>query len=782
MRQGKWLEQLRQELAALKGRLLLGRAVRSGGIQERHHLLTELTWALRRQGKAVLIYIDLVQFHQVAQLRGLEWAARLITFIKKNIPVEVSQLFTQKKLIAAQHLWADDFVILLADGEKSDLDYYWNMCYILRLRLKDAVSRTWGRQPGVELELHLGFSIIDREDPLPVEMLYYNALRQARLMAKGARQWHMVKLGEQFKEMLAGEKIRTLYQPIVSLQDGTVIGWEALSRGDVQSELGRPDLFFQLAEEMGMLFQAEKICRNLAISRIGPLEAGQRIFLNVHPRTLADPLFVRGETFRLLQERNLKPENVVIEVTEKHSLQGDGELARAVEHYRQQGYQVAIDDVGAGYSGLSSIALLRPDYLKIDMSLIRNIDQDGVKRAIVEVLVLLADKINCRVVAEGIETESELATLMAMGVHYGQGYFLARPDFPSPAPAPAVRSIIQKYGGLLREQSIVGSPVGEIVQEALVVKDDERVEKVKALLEKAGHHVQSVVVVRDSVPVGLIMKQKLYQILCSQYGAPIYSKRPIRTIMDSAPLKVEKHTPLEQVVQQATMRHAVSLYDDVIVLSGGALLGVVTVQRLLEHLNKNQLEFFKNANPLTGLPGNLVIENYLQLCARENRSCTVIWADLDNFKAYNDNYGFAAGDRMIVLLSKILRHVTRKYGGRGRFVGHIGGDDFIMVVSPERAELTAQKAIALFERLKKPLFHQEDWSRGGYVVRDRRQQVSFCPLVCLSLAMADCRDDSCYENLPRLAVELKKYAKSLPGSVYVRNRRSCAVSAEKCYG
>lgn len=240
------LNKLWRDFSLLKAGWKLGRAVRSGGDHERNVLLAELTWSLSQQGQAVLIYLDLVKFHQVAQVRGLEWAARIIAFIKKNLPAEVKQLFTQQSLIAAQHLWADDFVILLAAGDKPDLDHLWNMCYILRLRIKDAVSRAFGRQLGMQIEMHLGFSVIDGRDSLPVEMLYYNALRQARLMAKGAREWRLVKLGEEFKEIVAGQKIKTLFQPVVSLQDGTVVGWEALSRGDVQSELRRPDLFFQM--------------------------------------------------------------------------------------------------------------------------------------------------------------------------------------------------------------------------------------------------------------------------------------------------------------------------------------------------------------------------------------------------------------------------------------------------------------------------------------------------------------------------------------------------------
>lgn len=167
--------------------------------------------------------------------------------------------------------------------------------------------------------------------------------------------------------------------------------------------------------------------------RIG---SDQKIFLNINPLTISDPNFVRGETAYLISQNGLTQSNIVFEITEQTDLRSLPNFKRTLVHYRSQGYMVAIDDAGAGFSSLQAIAQVRPDYIKIDMSLVRGVDGDPVKKALMETFVTFADRIGCFIIAEGIETENELRTLVKIGVHYGQGYYLARPANPRPEPNP----------------------------------------------------------------------------------------------------------------------------------------------------------------------------------------------------------------------------------------------------------------------------------------------------------------------------------------------------------
>ncbi len=253
-------------------------------------------------------------------------------------------------------------------------------------------------------------------------------------------------LESEFAGILSTQGLMAVYQPIISLQTGNILGWEALTRGPEGSYFQRPDVIFSFAENNGLLFATEKICRTLAINNFGAMEAEQKLFLNVHPRTVGDAGFIKGETMELVREYGWHPNSVVFEITERHSIDDYEYLKKTLEHYRNQGYQVAVDDVGAGFSGLYSIAEINPDFIKIDMSLVRNVDKNPERRAVVGSLLDLAVRIGCQVIAEGVETAGELKTLIALGVPYGQGYYLVRPAFPKPF-------VPETLVTLIREQS-----------------------------------------------------------------------------------------------------------------------------------------------------------------------------------------------------------------------------------------------------------------------------------------------------------------------------------------
>ena len=126
-------------------------------------------------------------------------------------------------------------------------------------------------------------------------------------------------------------------------------------------------MLFDFAEQSGKLFALERLCREKALQNLGAMAQGQKLFLNIHPKTMADPEFTHGQTLELIEEAGLSPENVVFEITERHSINEFALFPRKLDHYRSQGYLVAVDDAGAGYSGLTSVAQIRPEFIKIDM-------------------------------------------------------------------------------------------------------------------------------------------------------------------------------------------------------------------------------------------------------------------------------------------------------------------------------------------------------------------------------------------------------------------------------
>ncbi|OIQ60624.1 phytochrome-like protein cph2 [Moorella thermoacetica] len=720
-----------------------------------------------------IIYLDVAGFHEVQFLHGTVGAARVLALVEKTLRDKITRFFPRADIQAVENLWADDFIILFTLPAMVSQEKLLELVVALRLAIKDSLNPEFLRLVGKELELHAGYAMIESDSDLKTEVKLYMALKEAQRIARGTLDLHTIKLTKEFKELLTEQRLTVVYQPILSLQTGEILGWEALARGPADSYFRSPDVIFNFAEEIGLLYPTERICRLQAISSIDRLAPEQKLFLNVHPRTVSDPTFVKGETLGLLQAYGLTPRNVVFEITERHSIKDYGLLKRTLEHYRNQGYQVAVDDVGAGFSGLYSIAEIRPEFIKIDMALVRDIDCNPARRAVVEALMTLASKLNCLVIAEGIETQNELNTLLAMGIHYGQGYLLARPAFPKPLVGGKLVAHIRRQGGRNGDRGWWrGLTIGDLVTPTMVVDESMPVAEVKEKLAATRQPLSGLVVVKEGAPVGLVMRHNLDRLLSSRYGVSLYSHRPVKAVMDPAPMIINSSTPLEQASEMAMKREQEKLYDDLVVTEDGRLMGTVPVQRMLDTLARLQIELARGANPLTGLPGNVAIEGELAAKSKSGQAFSIIYADLDGFKAYNDAYGFENGDRMIIMLANIIVHAVKKYGAEGDFVGHIGGDDFIVISSPEYTEGICKAIVRLFDRLVGRLFSAEDRNQGKFYSQDREGRRTWLPLVSVSLAIVDCRDAEDYRDLATRAAQLKKYAKSLPGSVYVRDRRT----------
>lgn len=599
---------------------------------------------------------------------------------------------------------------------------------------------------------------------------FLSAIGDARLEAKKNTDFSNLELGDEFLNIIKEKKITSLFQPIIDLQNQGILGWEALSRGPKNSPFRSPLTLFDMAENLGKLFPLEKICRESAIANFGPVMPHQKLFLNIHPRTIGDPNFSPGETRRLLNNCGLLPENIVFEITERHSVKDFKSFHKTMEHYRSQGYNIAIDDAGTGYSGLSSIAEIKPDYIKLDKSFIKDIDTNKVSRALIETFTDFANKIGARVIVEGIETQNQAIAIMDMGVHLGQGFFFARPKNPRPA----IRDEALHIGAFSRIKTVTNAcrmPVSTLVRKTDSVEYDTPVPLVQDIFDQTGP-ISSVVVVNNSIPFGLVMDYNLNRHLSGKFGVALYSNRPITSVMDHKPLIVNHLSPVEQVSKQAMARERQKAYDDIIVTRNNELLGVVSVQKLLDTLAHAQVEMAKGTNPLTGLPGNLDIEREVERLMKLNKPYSIIYADLDNFKVYNDTYGFKNGDKIILLIAKILEWGVRKWGSEDDFIGHIGGDDFVIITQPEKAEKVCRSITRCFKRAVKSSYNEEDAKRGCMEGKGRDGNTAQFPLVSVSLAILDCGSTLSLMQIAEQAVSLKKWAKSIEGNCYVRERRN----------
>lgn len=232
---------------------------------------------------------------------------------------------------------------------------------------------------------------------------------------------------EELKNIIKNKNILTVYQPIVSLSDGRIIGYEALSRGPVDSSLQSPDKLFKAAQIHNKTWELEQLCRVKAIEKAAGIEKNKYLFINVDPYIFKDEKFKKGFTKEFLAKHNMSPDCIIFEITEKTCIEDYKSFKKALNNYVDQGYKIAIDDTGSGYSGLKMLNETKPHFIKIDMDLIRNINEDSFKQSLIECFVKLSEATNMKLIAEGIETKEEVETLINLGVYAGQGFFIGRP-------------------------------------------------------------------------------------------------------------------------------------------------------------------------------------------------------------------------------------------------------------------------------------------------------------------------------------------------------------------
>ncbi len=239
---------------------------------------------------------------------------------------------------------------------------------------------------------------------------------------------------KELEKIMKYHRLNTFFQPILKVDSGETIGYEALNRPAVTEIFPTTESFYEFVGNSNQVFLFECFCRNIILQRFIDRSKGdihQRtklLFINIHPNVLLDSNYHSGETRHLLSLLGIEPNQVVFELTERSAVTDFKMFEKVLTNYRSQGYRIAIDDVGSGYSSLKTIVYLKPEFIKLDKSLIQNIDQNKEQQQLVNLLIEYANQSSSEVIAEGIERLEELAFVRQQGVHYGQGYALGRPQ------------------------------------------------------------------------------------------------------------------------------------------------------------------------------------------------------------------------------------------------------------------------------------------------------------------------------------------------------------------
>jgi len=607
---------------------------------------------------------------------------------------------------------------------------------------------------------------------LPVEKYRTTARAQflAKLVLPRAKEQTMTPL----REIIEQRRLNALFQPIIDLKSGEFLGFEGLIRGPADSPLHSPINLFGAAAQQDLQLELEMLARQTVLEAFAKLNLPGNLFLNVSPQTMTHPSFKNGQTLEFLRQLGIAPERVIIEITENQPTFDFEGMRSALLHYRSMGFKIAIDDLGEGFSSLRLWSELRPEFIKIDMHFVQGVDRDPIKLQFLKSIQHIAESCGTHVIAEGVETEAELRVVKDIGIALGQGYFIAR---PSPTP-PLLAST--ETGSIINSSNIAIFPLAETHQRSQTAAYKLLTYVEPVLPETLNDHVferfninpalRIIPVVKAGKPLGIINRYQFIDRFAKPYQRELMGKKPCEGLIQGEPLLVEKSMPIEELshfLAEADSRH---FADGFIITENGRYIGVASGQDLLRELTQMQLEAARYANPLTLLPGNVPINEHIERLLRANSSFVACYCDLDHFKPFNDNYSYRKGDEMIQLTGRVLNWACDP---KLDFIGHIGGDDFILLMQSRDWKTRCEQSLRSFEQATELMFREEHLAAGGYSSEGRDGTIKFHPLTSLSIGAIQVSPGQfmSHHEVSAAMSDAKKMAKKISGnSLFVEQR------------
>jgi diguanylate cyclase (GGDEF)-like protein len=562
---------------------------------------------------------------------------------------------------------------------------------------------------------------------------------------------------------------------VLDLVEGRIMGYEALSRGPSNSPLHAPQALFRVAEQFGLSIALDWACVRMALKTFARLNLPGRLLVNLSPSSLLDPAFAADALLAALADVGMDSHQVVFEITENATALDYGDLRQAVSLLRAAGIEVAIDDLGEGFSSLRLWSELKPAFVKIDKHFIADIHQDPHKIQFVRSIKLLAEGAQSCVIAEGVETPSELAVLKDLGIRYAQGYLIGRPS-PVPVRLPSREVVSCLQSGrisvfpTLHRRDDPSLSAHKLIMPAPFVSPETPSEAVLTIMMQ-NPDLHAVAIVDQGIPVGIIHRPALLDIFIGLYGREIHGRKPCSEMMETDPLIVDKATRMAELSELVVQKGKAAFTQGFIITSEGRYMGLGSGFDLMREVTAMQIVAARYANPLTGLPGNVPIQEHMERLLVNEQTFVTAYFDLDHFKPFNDVYGFRRGDDIIQLLARILRDSCKP---ELDFIGHIGGDDFVVLFQSLDWEICCHGILARFDRECRALFNSEHVDAGGYRSEDRRGTMTFHALVTLSIGavLVDPTQFHQYQEVARAAAEAKHMAKRIDGSsLFIDQRR-----------
>ncbi|GAA0482017.1 GGDEF domain-containing protein [Streptomyces olivaceiscleroticus] len=568
------------------------------------------------------------------------------------------------------------------------------------------------------------------------------------------------------------DQLRFAYQPVVNLTTGTVAALEILARperGDVLAQAHRsPALDVDLAA--------------LAIRHATHRETLLPLQVNLFAATAAE--FPELTAFRAaVRASGRRPCEITLDLTGPYTHVPAGALLEAVAELRADGFRICADGVGDGDVPLRLLGDLAPDIIKLDASLCADLDVRPGRAAVVRMVRQLCDELGGLLAVEGVETERSYAAVRLAGAQLGQGHLFAPParrpaaevfvppQTPSASamvagsatpvrttagttgttvPAGAEVDGVSEAGGVEEAVGVsAGPPVAQFVQPAALLPVTASAEEVRSRLTGLPDVSGVLLVDADGVPVRAVDRNRFLLSLSGRYGHALYADRPALRLGDR-PRTVGADATAWEVLDVIADGDRDRTGDDVAVVDErGRCIGVVHLADILRALAESRVEEAVRLNPLTRLPGSDAVNAEVDRRLAQGRAVAVSWLDVDGFKQVNDGAGFAAGDELIRAVGAALARAAS--GDAACRVGHIGGDDFLVLTDPDGLDAVAAAVLDV------------PWSAGG-----RPVTMSLATVVCPAGTVTG------HAAAAAALAPLKKAAKGLSGASWVLSRLGSA--------
>jgi EAL domain-containing protein (putative c-di-GMP-specific phosphodiesterase class I)/GGDEF domain-containing protein len=567
------------------------------------------------------------------------------------------------------------------------------------------------------------------------------------------------------------------FQPIINIHTGLCSGVEALLRNQQEAGFETIDGFFDAAHEEHCLFGVDRLLREKAIRKFFKIDFHQKIklFYNLDNRVLLNPDYTPGYTSELLSIFGMNQSALCFEISERHELQFGREIEKVFNAYKQQTYQIAIDDFGTGFSGMQLLYHSEPDFIKIDRFFITAIETDPKKKLFVSNIIKLAHILGIQVIAEGIETEKEFYVCHDIGCDYVQGYLIQRPTVNLEELTYRYEEVIYFNNQNLRKVH---------TDERLIYNQMEHVAPV-CYPEHSMSYLFDVfrrqkttnflpVVNTNREPLGVVKEKDLKEYVYSPFGKDLLKNQRLNitplTFLTKTPV-VEITTEVEQILGICTIDKNCEV---ILVTENGKYLGFLSMMALLNLLNEKNLAVARDQNPLSKLPGNTIINSQIAQALKEQEGRQMfVYFDFDDFKPFNDIYGFRRGDRAILLFADMLKELSHIHQF---FVGHIGGDDFFASIHLTNGAydhpLSLIKAVLTKFRDDAVNLYDDEAKNSRYIIsKNREGEMTHFPLLTVSAAVlivCNGTDDLSLEDIAQSIAGLKQEAKKRTDKMAVK--------------